>query len=203
MKLKSIFISLALVSASFSHAMDAGDLDMLERGGVVAPSPAVKSNQLAVLLSLLVGSSAIAAWQHYWQPAAMPRGVGPHLVALGAANGKWVAAENGGGSHLVANRSLAKHWETFKMHCSDDTCAEVTLQADHGQWVSSIRGNVNAVMLNQDSATRFKLIDLKNGHVAFQMSDGKYLAFHKLGTSLYTGSGEMTENAQFVLKDMK
>jgi hypothetical protein len=39
--------------------------------------------------------------------------LGNNEVALQAANGQYVCAENGGGSNLVANRDWILAWETF------------------------------------------------------------------------------------------
>jgi hypothetical protein len=73
-----------------------------------------------------------------------------HGLSLRAANGKFVAAENGGGSTLAANRRSAGTWETFDLlDLNTGTLRDgdrVALQAADGLYVQADQGGGGALI---------------------------------------------------------
>jgi hypothetical protein len=74
---------------------------------------------------------------------------GGDRIHLRAANGKYVAAEDGGGRELVANRPSAGPWETFTI--VEGEGAAVMLKTDNGRFVRVQPGDAGIVTADADS----------------------------------------------------
>ena len=86
----------------------------------------------------------------------------------GGGNGKYMAAELGGGSNVVVNRSQKASWETFRIHYARDnnnnsnSCLGhnqlVKVQTVNGHWLTaSASNNVEALATSSESATTFEV----------------------------------------------
>ncbi|MDD4652165.1 MAG: hypothetical protein PHQ34_08030 [Methanothrix sp.] len=97
-------------------------------------------------------------------------------VAIKASNGKFLCAEGGGGSTVVANRNAIGAWETFKL--IDRGNGYYALQASNGQYLCAEGSGGGAVVANRNvigAWETFKLIDKGNGCYALQASNGQYV----------------------------
>lgn len=121
-------------------------------------------------------------------------------VAFRSSVGKWVAAEHGGGAHLMANRDIDATWETFEYLNTDrPTCSvgalygsnkndEGGLVAAEGGGGRELRANRNAI--NAWETIRFqRLIGLD---FAMQVANDQYVAA-ELG-----GGGALTANRNWI-----
>lgn len=158
------------------------------------------------------------------QPPPMPSvlyGQGQHLVALQASNGKWVAAEHGGDSYLIANRPHIQAWETFRLVCHTMNCTTVSLQAHRGLWVGprtyTWRGTrktnfrqvekskrLEANFQTAGSDENFTLKRHPNGLYTFQTTTGEYWGINLQTTSApVLIPGDLQEGSYFRIKKLE
>jgi len=72
---------------------------------------------------------------------------GGNIALLAAVNGKYVTAENGGASPLIANRTGVGSWETFTEF--DAGNGNIALRAmNNGKYVTADNGGTNALIAN-------------------------------------------------------
>lgn len=92
--------------------------------------------------------------------------------------GMYVAAENGGGSYLIANRTTANAWESFDMTEVVVMSNVINIIASNGQYVAAEQGGGQAVNANRVSAgpwEEFIVEDVGDGYIALRTLDGHYL----------------------------
>jgi hypothetical protein len=100
----------------------------------------------------------------------------PRVIALKVSNGKFVCAENGGASPLVANRDVIGPWEQFLL--VEHGPGKVALQATNGKYVGRVAGATGELLAQRDQITNdevFDLISQGGAKVAFRHSGGRYL----------------------------
>ncbi|MDD4650793.1 MAG: C25 family cysteine peptidase [Methanothrix sp.] len=98
----------------------------------------------------------------------------PIKIALRAANGQYVCAENGGGSYLVANRNSVGAWETFQR--IDLGNGKVALRAANGQYVCAENGGGTYLVANRNAIgawETFTYMDLGNSKIGLKASNGQ------------------------------
>ncbi len=96
-------------------------------------------------------------------------------IALLAPNGRFVAAEGGGGGELVANRSAAGAWESF----TEAVVSSVGLRTDVRSFVCAEGGGGQPLVANRSSQgawETFRSLSFSIGQVAFQATNGQYVA---------------------------
>ncbi|CAF4197761.1 unnamed protein product [Rotaria magnacalcarata] len=101
------------------------------------------------------------------------------------ANGKFVCAENGGSSSLIANRDNPQGWETFDLITLNGNNIALKSHAN-GQYVSVQNGGDGPLIANRSqvkSWETFKLVDRGNGKVALVAVNGKYVCADNFGNS--------------------
>nr|GMD85091.1 probable glucan 1,3-beta-glucosidase A [Ipomoea batatas] len=88
---------------------------------------------------------------------------------------KYVAAENGGGSNLVANRASASGWETFKLWRVNET--SFNLRVFGNQFVGYQGSSVVAVATTPGPVQTFQIVRNSNDkfRVRLRASNGRYL----------------------------
>ncbi len=114
-------------------------------------------------------------------------GLGGNSFALRASNGLYVAAEDGGGRELVANRDWAREWETFQF--ADQTHSLSTerftgtgllnLVSTRGNLLSAESGGGREVVANRTlrgAWEDFRVVNLGGGYVAIQAANGMYFS---------------------------
>jgi glycerophosphoryl diester phosphodiesterase len=112
---------------------------------------------------------------------------------------KFVAAENGGGRELVANRDVADIWETFKITNTGNN--NVILQSYNGQYIR-VRENDGVLLANannRQSATRFKIIRLEGREVALQAPNGQYVRVRESDKWLVARAGQTGRRTRFII----
>ncbi len=72
-------------------------------------------------------------------------------VAIRASNGKYVSAENGGGTYLIANRTEALGWETFSVVHYPGW--KISLRSNRGGYVVAVSGGGGAVLATSSTVT--------------------------------------------------
>jgi hypothetical protein len=100
----------------------------------------------------------------------------PRVIAIRANNGKFVCAENGGASPLVANRDVIGPWEQFLM--VEHGPGKVALQACNGKYVRPA-GATNELLTHRDVITNDEVFDLNSqggSNVAFRHSGGRFVS---------------------------
>lgn len=108
-------------------------------------------------------------------------------VALrAAANNKWVAAENGGASPLIANRDAVGLWETFEL--IDLGGGNVALKAlANNKYVVAENAGAGALIANRDAIgpwETFQRVDLGNGNIALRaLANSRYVCADNAGAS--------------------
>jgi hypothetical protein len=110
------------------------------------------------------------------------------VVSFQGSNGKWLAAENGGDTYLVADRDYADIWETFRLR--DMGAGQVAIQTFNGEYVAAEDGGGSWVIADRGEIgawETFTLIDPGGGYVALETDDGSYLSIagwsHILGAA--------------------
>lgn len=98
-------------------------------------------------------------------------------VALKAANGLYVCAEQGGGSVVRANRSAIGPWETFNLTQIGD---KVTLQTWSGLYLCAEGGGGGILAANRTEAWAWETFTLING--AFRADDGQHYICAEVGS---------------------
>ncbi|MBB6214506.1 hypothetical protein HNQ80_000586 [Anaerosolibacter carboniphilus] len=101
---------------------------------------------------------------------------GLEYIALLAANGKYLCAEDGGGNAVVANRDQIGSWETFEIIKVDRNT--VVLKTSNGKYLylqDEEDGNINAKATKISDRAKFVFSDLGNDRVALKASNGKYV----------------------------
>lgn len=69
-------------------------------------------------------------------------------------NGKYVCAENGGGSYLIANRDAVYGWETFQK--VDMGSGKIALKAYSGQFVCAEGGGGRELVANRNAVNAWE-----------------------------------------------
>jgi hypothetical protein len=105
-------------------------------------------------------------------------------IALWAhVTGLFVAADNGGGGFLIANRGQIGPWEEFYLHPLGG--AYYALQAHSGHFVCAEEGGGGVVLANRNAVgpwETFEMVNLGGNDAAFRTHNGHYL-------SVYPGEG--------------
>ncbi|HSQ34222.1 MAG TPA: hypothetical protein VLM81_05015 [Peptostreptococcaceae bacterium] len=135
--------------------------------------------------------------------------IGPVLVQLGGrevnitiksvVENKFVAAENGGGRELVANRDVADIWETFTATILPNNM--VILRSYNGQYVR-VRENDGVLLANVDnrqSATRFRIVRLENNEMAVQAPNGQYVRVRENDKWLVARADDTGRRTRFII----
>lgn len=102
----------------------------------------------------------------------------------------FVAAESGGGSHLVANRASAGAWEHFQLEPQPG--GGVAIRADNGLLVAAELGGNDEVNANRTSVgpwETFFLEELGGGWVAIRTWNGHYLRADPVAGGRLDGRG--------------
>lgn len=98
------------------------------------------------------------------------------MVSIKTFNGKYLCAENGGGSTLTANRDRVEEWETFQM--IDLGKGYIALMGCNGEYVSVSSGgkdvNVDGDEIKQWNT--FQLVKLDKNKIALKTHNKKYLS---------------------------
>lgn len=97
-------------------------------------------------------------------------------IALKAANGQYLCAENGGGIQIVANRDAKGPWETFTMEVLGNH--QVALKAANGQYLCAENGGGIEILANRNARgpwETFTMEDLGNNQIALKAANGQYL----------------------------
>jgi hypothetical protein len=103
---------------------------------------------------------AVGGWETFER---IPLGQG--LIALRAANGLYVCAENGGGGPVVANRVAIGEWETFREQ--DLGTGGIALQAHNGKWVCAENAGGQPLVANRDQALGWETFAMVQNPAAF------------------------------------
>ncbi len=101
------------------------------------------------------------------------------MIQLKASNNKFICAEEGVNSVVIANREKANSWETFSLiKFGKNECAIYS----HNNYFLSAQidqqGEITATRTKIDSWEIFTIIELENDYVAFKASNGKYIIDH-------------------------
>lgn len=129
-----------------------------------------------LLVGVAVPASLAVQPQISFASLAEPQALPPR-VALMADNRKYVAAEDGGGRELVANRDRIGPWETFDV--TDLGNNRIALQANNGKYVCAEGGGGGAMVANRDRIgpwETFLIVRLRGKRIALQASNGQYVA---------------------------
>ena len=97
-------------------------------------------------------------------------------IALKAANGQYVCAEDGGGRNLVANRAKVGLWEAFIV---TEVHGQLAMRAINGRYVSAEGGGGRELIANRDEIGPwevFTLLGQENGKVALRAFNGQYVS---------------------------
>ena len=112
---------------------------------------------------------------------------------------KFVAAENGGGRELVANRDVADIWETFRIINTGNN--RIILQSYNGQYIR-VRDNDGVLLANannRQSATRFNIVRLQGREVAFQAPNGQYVRVRDNDKWLVARADDTGRRTRFII----
>lgn len=119
--------------------------------------------------------------------------LGPGMTAnihLRANNGQYVCAEGGGGGTVVANRSVAREWETFRLVDRNGpplgSGDQVALRANNGQFVCAEGGGGREVVANRNAIREWETFtilhadgsggEIANGQqVALRANNGQFV----------------------------
>ena len=157
-----------------------------------------------VVFGLLLSVSLLANHIKPPPPLSFLHGAGEHYVALKGFNGKWVAADDGGGKRLVADRPHVSSHETFRILCHAEDCSEVSLQVFKGQWVAAEQGGNSQVIANRlkiGAWERFKLKDHGHRQYSFQTDRRDFLKVDT-GQHMKIVQGAFSVEALFTLKTL-
>jgi hypothetical protein len=100
---------------------------------------------------------------------------GKVTVAIKTFNGKYLCAENGGGSTLTANRDKIGEWETFQLINLGK--GYVALKGCNGEYVR-VSNDGKEVYVDSDEINRketFRLVNQKNNKIALEAYNDHYL----------------------------
>lgn len=97
------------------------------------------------------------------------------MVAIKTFNGKYLCAENGGGSTLIANRDNIGEWETFQL--IDLGKGYIAIRSHNGYYISAYNDGKDVYVNNNkiDKRQTLELIKLDNNKVAFKNYEKTYL----------------------------
>jgi hypothetical protein len=98
-----------------------------------------------------------------------------YLVAIKTTNGKYLCAEDGGGSVVNATRDKIGNWETFEI--VNLRRGNIALKSYNGDYVRVTKDGEGVYADSDDIGNRetFQLKLLKNNKVAFKTHDKKYI----------------------------
>lgn len=98
-----------------------------------------------------------------------------YLVAIKTINGKYLTAEDGGGSVVNATRDKIGDWETFEV--VDLRKGDIALRSYNGDYIRVSKDGKNVYADSDEIGNRetFQLMMLRNNRVAFKTYDEKYL----------------------------
>ncbi|MGQ0826825.1 MAG: fascin domain-containing protein [Bacteroidota bacterium] len=85
--------------------------------------------------------------------------LGNNKIALKAANGKFVCADQSKYSFLYANRSAKGEWETFEINILDST--KLYLKASNGQYVSTDQSQEGALVASSENAKDWEVFTIE------------------------------------------
>jgi len=97
------------------------------------------------------------------------------LVALQSAEGKFVCAEGGGGSKVIADRNGAAIWETFKLISDDGQKYSLATYKGNFLNVSSDGKSIEATSLVKNENSKFDLIELESGKYALKAGNDMFV----------------------------
>lgn len=113
-----------------------------------------------------------------------------------AVNGKYVSAQNGGGSTLVASASVAAAWETFPINDLDtaqlSSADHIQLRAYNGQWVCADNGGGSTISANRAAPGAWETFVIECGSggtivngavVTLRASNGNFVCAENGGAS--------------------
>ncbi|GMI67910.1 hypothetical protein HRI_000460300 [Hibiscus trionum] len=116
---------------------------------------------------------------------------GTHVQFLSTKLNKYLCAENGGGTLVVANRPSASDWEIFRLWRVNES--HFNLRVFNKQFVGLGSGGVEAVSNTPTGSETFQIVrkDDDLSRVRFRASNGLFLQAQSetLVTADYTGSG--------------
>jgi beta-glucanase (GH16 family) len=112
--------------------------------------------------------------------------VGDTIVLQSLSNNKYVCADNGGNSPLIANRTSYSTWEQFKV--IDVGGGHIALQSlANNLYVCADNGGNSPLIANRSTYStweQFNVIDAGGGHIALQsLSNNKYVCADNGGNS--------------------
>jgi hypothetical protein len=108
-----------------------------------------------------------------------PPSSGSRIAMWSHVTGQFVAAENGGGSVLIANRSHVGVWEELYLHSLGGNF--YALQTYSGHFVCAEGGGGSVVLANRGAVgpwETFELISLGGNDAAFRTHSGHYLSVY-------------------------
>lgn len=103
-------------------------------------------------------------------------------VALRAPNGKYVAAEGGGGRELIANRDHRRTWETFKL--IEVGTNRAALRAHDGHYVCAEGGGGGELIADRPHISgweTFSMIRLGDDKAVFRARNGRFVGLDSNG----------------------
>jgi len=124
--------------------------------------------------------------------------VSSDLIRLKAFNHKYVCADAPAGDLIVANRDLARTWETFSLiplgndQCAIRACNEKYFSAELGQ-----QGEITASRTYISTWETFTMVRIDSSHVAFKAANGKYLNVDEKTFQVYANADSITEKGEF------
>ncbi|CAF3338602.1 unnamed protein product [Rotaria socialis] len=102
-----------------------------------------------------------------------------------SANGKFICAENGGNSPLIANRDTVSGWETFDLIILDGNNVALKSHAN-GQYVCAENSGDGPLIANRSQVSSwesFTLVNRGDGRVALVAVNEKYVCADNFGNS--------------------
>lgn len=124
-------------------------------------------------------------------------------IALYAANGKYVCAEDGGGSKVVVNRDKADIWETFEVIKIDRNT--IALKTSNGRYLyleDEKKGSINAKADKIYDEAKFVIYNLGNNKVALKANNGRYVALEE-GDQLAATHKKVNNESTFKILKME
>lgn len=116
------------------------------------------------------------------------------MVAIKTFNGKYLCAENGGGSTLIANRDQVGAWETFQI--IDLGKGYIALKSHNGYYISAYNDGEDIYVNDNkiDKRQTFQLIKLDNNKVAFKNYEKDYISAENGGGGKLVGDKKKIGN---------
>lgn len=105
-------------------------------------------------------------------------------VGILAFNNRFVCANRGGGSTLIANRTWIRSWETFNLY--NLTPDSVALQSSNFKYVCAEGGGGRELLANRDHIAQwetFKVLKQAGNRISFKAFNGKLVCAENGGTS--------------------